>query len=104
KHIDTLAAEYPAKTNYLYLTYHGEESEGESVESPYGLSEGQGERAIVLGSGPYRIGSSVEFDWCSVTAAQTLREKGIETIIINCNPETVSTDYDIADKLYFEEL
>ena len=99
KHIDTLAAEYPAKTNYLYLTYHGEESEDiKSLKLPKLL------KAIVLGSGPYRIGSSVEFDWCSVTAAQTLREAGVETIIINCNPETVSTDYDIADKLYFEEL
>ncbi|MBI2596560.1 carbamoyl-phosphate synthase (glutamine-hydrolyzing) large subunit [Candidatus Daviesbacteria bacterium] len=96
KHIDTLAAEYPAKTNYLYLTYHGEESE-ESKESAV-------KKAIVLGSGPYRIGSSVEFDWCCVTAAQTLKAKGLQTIIINCNPETVSTDYDIADKMYFEEL
>lgn len=98
KHIDTLAGEFPAKTNYLYLTYHGEETEGES-------GKGKGEsKAIVLGSGPYRIGSSVEFDWCCVTAAQTLHSKGLETIIINCNPETVSTDYDSADKLYFEEL
>ncbi|MBI2338655.1 carbamoyl-phosphate synthase large subunit [Candidatus Daviesbacteria bacterium] len=122
KHIDTLAAEYPAKTNYLYLTYHGEESEIESrVKSPaegplrrvedeasearQGRQESrQREKAIVLGSGPYRIGSSVEFDWCSVTCAKTLREQGLETIIINCNPETVSTDYDSADKLYFEEL
>ncbi len=96
KHIDTLAAEYPAKTNYLYLTYHGEESEE--------LKESKAKKAIVLGSGPYRIGSSVEFDWCSVTCAQTLRDKGLETIIINCNPETVSTDYDSADKLYFDEL
>lgn len=100
KHIDTLAAEYPAKTNYLYLTYHGEESEiGDRVQVT-----ADREKAIVLGSGPYRIGSSVEFDWCSVEAAQTLRNKGLETIIINCNPETVSTDYDIASKLYFEEL
>ena len=97
KHIDTLAAEYPAKTNYLYLTYHGETSE--FLKSPKSLK-----KAIVLGSGPYRIGSSVEFDWCSVTAAATLRSKGIQTIIVNCNPETVSTDYDLADKLYFEEL
>lgn len=100
KHIDTLAAEYPAKTNYLYLTYHGEESE---IESRVKSQESR-QKAIVLGSGPYRIGSSVEFDWCSVTAAQTLKAKGIETIIINCNPETVSTDYDMADKLYFDEL
>ncbi len=101
KHIDTLAAEYPAKTNYLYLTYHGEESE---VESRVESLESRKEKAIVLGSGPYRIGSSVEFDWCSVTAAATLRQNGMETIIINCNPETVSTDYDMADKLYFDEL
>ncbi|MBI2600370.1 carbamoyl-phosphate synthase (glutamine-hydrolyzing) large subunit [Candidatus Daviesbacteria bacterium] len=98
KHIDTLAAEYPAKTNYLYLTYHGEESEqGES-------GKGERRKVIVLGSGPYRIGSSVEFDWCCVTAALSFKKKGWETIIINCNPETVSTDYDNADKLYFEEL
>ncbi|MBI2018132.1 carbamoyl-phosphate synthase (glutamine-hydrolyzing) large subunit [Candidatus Daviesbacteria bacterium] len=102
KHIDTLAAEFPAKTNYLYLTYHGEESEAniKSLKSPKLLKD----QAIVLGSGPYSIGSSVEFDWCCVTAAQTLRQRGLETIIINCNPETVSTDYDLADKLYFEEL
>ncbi len=122
KHIDTLAAEYPAKTNYLYLTYHGTESEitppvilrtksegsSKSMEaedsSLITQNDKMGEKAIVLGSGPYRIGSSVEFDWCSVTCAKTLRDKGIETIIINCNPETVSTDYDLADKLYFEEL
>ena len=100
KHIDTLAGEFPAKTNYLYLTYHGEESEqGERVKR-----KGESKKAIVLGSGPYRIGSSVEFDWCAVTAAKTLRAEGLETVIINCNPETVSTDYDSADKLYFEEL
>ncbi len=107
KHIDTLAGEYPAKTNYLYLTYHGEESEEESSVHPPAAGTGRQssdkkQKAIVLGSGPYRIGSSVEFDWCSVTAAKTLRDKGLETIIINCNPETVSTDYDSADKLYFE--
>ena len=138
KHIDTLAGEFPAKTNYLYLTYHGEESENVSDviparfakranagiqlsehsedNSPRLLNKSWSEldpdirrddkkqKAIVLGSGPYRIGSSVEFDWCSVTCAQTLRGLGLETIIINCNPETVSTDYDLADKLYFEEL
>ncbi|MCL4366160.1 carbamoyl-phosphate synthase (glutamine-hydrolyzing) large subunit, partial [Patescibacteria group bacterium] len=117
KHIDTLAGEFPAKTNYLYLTYHGEESEvqytSESVDQCIGKSQNRhtdtpikryADKAIVLGSGPYRIGSSVEFDWCCVTAAKALREKGIETIIVNCNPETVSTDYDSADKLYFEEL
>ncbi len=100
KHIDTLAAEYPAKTNYLYLTYHGEESEED--DRLQGTVDSN--KAIVLGSGPYRIGSSVEFDWCCVTAAQALKDKGLQTIIINCNPETVSTDYDVADKLYFEEL
>lgn len=97
KHIDTLAAEYPAKTNYLYLTYHGSESE---VAHEQKIRQ----KAIVLGSGPYRIGSSVEFDWCSVVAASTLKDKGFETVIVNCNPETVSTDFDSADKLYFEEL
>ncbi|MDO8576828.1 MAG: carbamoyl-phosphate synthase (glutamine-hydrolyzing) large subunit [Candidatus Daviesbacteria bacterium] len=121
KHIDTLAGEYPAKTNYLYLTYHGEESEialdvipanagiqleksGSELDPRLCGDDRTKEKAIVLGSGPYRIGSSVEFDWCCVTAAKTLREKGLETIIINCNPETVSTDFDSADKLYFEEL
>ncbi|MBI2196036.1 carbamoyl-phosphate synthase (glutamine-hydrolyzing) large subunit [Candidatus Daviesbacteria bacterium] len=117
KHIDTLAAEYPAKTNYLYLTYHGDETEKENVilaneVRPESKKQGswtsqddkKKQKAIVLGSGPYRIGSSVEFDWCSVTAAQTLRSRGLETIIINCNPETVSTDFDSADKLYFEQL
>ncbi|MBI2019696.1 carbamoyl-phosphate synthase large subunit, partial [Candidatus Daviesbacteria bacterium] len=105
KHIDTLAAEYPAKTNYLYLTYHGEESE-ENIKSlkELKLPKLLNRKVIVLGSGPYRIGSSVEFDWCSVTAAQTFRSRGLETVIINCNPETVSTDFDSADKLYFEEL
>ncbi|MCL5783820.1 MAG: carbamoyl-phosphate synthase (glutamine-hydrolyzing) large subunit [Patescibacteria group bacterium] len=99
KHIDTLAAEYPAKTNYLYLTYNGSEDETPKLPKLLKLP-----KVIVLGSGPYRIGSSVEFDWCSVTAAQTFRKKGLEAVIINCNPETVSTDFDSADKLYFEEL
>ena len=94
-HIDTLAAEYPAKTNYLYMTYNA--SQTESIVSG-------NKKAIVLGSGPYRIGSSVEFDWGAVTCARTLKENGIESIIVNCNPETVSTDFDSADKLYFEEL
>lgn len=97
KQIDTLAGEFPAETNYLYLTYHGDESETSNLK-------GVKDKAIVLGSGPYRIGSSVEFDWGAVTAAQTLRKKNFQTIIINCNPETVSTDFDNADKLYFEEL
>lgn len=97
KQIDTLAGEFPAETNYLYLTYHGSESDIDNSLS-------SDKKAIVLGSGPYRIGSSVEFDWGAVTAANTLRQKGYQTIIVNCNPETVSTDFDNADKLYFEEL
>lgn len=95
KQIDTLAAEYPAKTNYLYLTYNGDEDDIEFKKK---------NNIIVLGGGAYRIGSSVEFDWCCVNAVQTLRKLGHTTIMINCNPETVSTDYDICDKLYFEEL
>jgi carbamoyl-phosphate synthase large subunit len=94
KRIDTLAAEYPAKTNYLYATYAGS---GNDVEP----SEGG---VVVLGSGAYRIGSSVEFDWCCVNAVQTARALGRTSIMINCNPETVSTDYDVCDRLYFEEL
>lgn len=100
KQIDTLAGEFPAETNYLYMTYHGQESDM-AVSSE---AKKKQKKAIVLGSGPYRIGSSVEFDWGAVTAANTLRAKGYQTIIINCNPETVSTDFDNADKLYFEEL
>ncbi|OGY23920.1 MAG: hypothetical protein A2Y57_04265 [Candidatus Woykebacteria bacterium RBG_13_40_7b] len=95
KLIDTLAAEYPAKTNYCYLTYNGEEDE---------IPKKKLKKALLLGSGPYRIGSSVEFDWCCVTTAETLRKRGWETVLINCNPETVSTDYDSSDRLYFEEL
>ncbi|MBI3342138.1 carbamoyl-phosphate synthase (glutamine-hydrolyzing) large subunit [Candidatus Curtissbacteria bacterium] len=98
KQIDTLAAEYPAETNYLYLTYNAEKDDVSTSQKPKAKS------VIVLGSGPYRIGSSVEFDWCSVTCAQTAKDLGYSTIIINCNPETVSTDYDMADKLYFDEL
>lgn len=98
KQIDTLAAEYPAKTNYLYLTYHGDKHD---VPASQKRSK---KKVIVLGSGAYCIGSSVEFDWCSVTAVQTLAKEGYETIMINYNPETVSTDYDICDKLYFDEL
>jgi carbamoyl-phosphate synthase large subunit len=94
KQIDTLAAEYPAVTNYLYMTYQGTESD---VEPRAGA-------VMVLGGGPYRIGSSVEFDWCCVTAVATARQAGYRTIMVNCNPETVSTDYDICDRLYFEEL
>jgi len=95
KQIDTLAAEFPARTNYLYLTYAGEEDD---VEFPTPDS------VVVLGSGSYRIGSSVEFDWCCVNAVQTLRRMGFRPIMINYNPETVSTDYDICDRLYFDEL
>ena len=95
KQVDTLAAEYPAKTNYLYLTYNG-------TEHDISFEDRQG--VMVLGPGAYRIGSSVEFDWCCVTTVRTLREMGYETLMINCNPETVSTDYDECDRLYFEEI
>ena len=95
KQIDTLAAEFPAKTNYLYLTYHGTEND---------LAPETEKSIAVLGSGVYRIGSSVEFDWCGVNAVQTAAQEGYKTLIINYNPETVSTDYDVSDRLYFEEL
>lgn len=95
KQIDTMAAEFPAQTNYLYLTYHGVEDD---------IKSGEKDQIIVLGSGPYRIGSSVEFDWCCVNAATQVNKSGYKSIMINCNPETVSTDYDICDKLYFEQL
>ncbi len=95
KQIDTLAAEYPAKTNYLYLTYNGTENDVVPIDE---------KKVIVLGSGPYRIGSSVEFDWCCVNSLMSLQKNGYKTIMINCNPETVSTDYDVSDQLYFEEL
>ena len=95
KQIDTLAAEYPAKTNYLYLTYAGEEND---------IEFGDEKPVLVLGSGAYRIGSSVEFDWCCVNTVRTLRELGYRTLMLNCNPETVSTDYDECDRLYFDEL
>jgi carbamoyl-phosphate synthase large subunit len=96
KQIDTLAAEYPAQTNYLYLTYNGTENDVEG---------GKLENAVmVLGSGAYRIGSSVEFDWCAVNAVQALRRMGYKTIMVNHNPETVSTDYNECDRLYFEEI
>ncbi len=96
KQIDTLAAEWPVRTNYLYLTYHGTEDD---------LVPGDSERKVlVLGSGAYRIGSSVEFDWCCVSATAALRRLGYSPIVINCNPETVSTDYDMGHTLYFEEL
>lgn len=94
KQIDTVAAEFPAFTNYLYLTYNG--SEHDITFEDQGL--------MVLGSGVYRIGSSVEFDWCSVRAIRTLRQSGFKTVMVNYNPETVSTDYDEADRLYFENI
>ena len=96
KQIDTLAAEYPAQTNYLYLTYGGNEHDVEFIHDQQSV--------IVLGSGAYRIGSSVEFDWCSVNALKTLNDEGYRSIMINYNPETVSTDYDVCDRLYFDEL
>lgn len=96
KQIDTLAAEFPAQTNYLYLTYHG------TTNDPIGKDERQS--VVVLGSGAYRIGSSVEFDWCSVNAVETIRKKGYRSVMINYNPETVSTDYDVCDALFFDEL
>ena len=95
KQIDTLAGEFSAQTNYLYMTYHGCEHDVEpSEEKP----------VIVVGSGPYAIGSSVEFDWCAVNTSRALRESGKKSILINSNPETVSTDYDESDRLYFEQL
>lgn len=96
KQIDTLAAEYPAQTNYLYLTYGGEENDVHYV--------GDRRSIVVLGSGAYRIGSSVEFDWCGVQALNTIRKEGWRGVMINYNPETVSTDYDMCDRLYFDEL
>jgi carbamoyl-phosphate synthase large subunit len=126
KQIDTLAAEFPAETNYLYMTYHGDEHDvtadseevrnKESMISSYGKSSassssaamsasgGQGGGVMVLGCGAYCIGSSVEFDWCAVSAVRQLRAMGDRAIVVNYNPETVSTDYDESDKLYFEEL
>ncbi|MDZ7763476.1 MAG: hypothetical protein U5K00_03495 [Melioribacteraceae bacterium] len=94
--IDTLAAEYPAQTNYLYLTYNANHDDI--------IDKGDQPPVIILGSGPYRIGSSVEFDWCCVNAGRYLRKHGDKTVMINCNPETVSTDYDEFDFLFFEEL
>ena len=93
--IDTLAAEFPAETNYLYMTYHADVSDVKRTRE---------RKVMVLGSGAYRIGSSVEFDWCAVSAVQTASELGYETIMVNYNPETVSTDFDICDKLVFDEL
>ncbi|MCL2229543.1 MAG: carbamoyl-phosphate synthase (glutamine-hydrolyzing) large subunit [Treponema sp.] len=101
KQIDTLAAEYPAKNNYLYMTYGNAASpSGAQIDDVSASNRG----VMVLGSGVYRIGSSVEFDWCCVNAVQTVRNLGRLSIMVNCNPETVSTDYDMCDRLYFEEL
>lgn len=94
KQIDTLAGEFDAETNYLYTTYNASRNDVEPLNKGY----------IILGSGPYSIGSSVEFDWCAVNLSRTLRKRDLKTIIINSNPETVSTDYDESDRLYFEEL
>ena len=96
KQIDTLAAEYPAQTNYLYLTYSGTTNDVKYL--------GDRRSIVVLGSGAYRIGSSVEFDWCGVQALNTIRKEGYRSVMINYNPETVSTDYDMCDRLYFDEL
>jgi len=96
KQIDTLAAEYPAQTNYLYLTYSGDRHD---IEFPQ-----DNKSVVVLGSGAYRIGSSVEFDWCGVNAVNAIKDEGLRSVMINYNPETVSTDYDTCDRLYFDEL
>ena len=96
KQIDTMAAEYPAMTNYLYLTYDGDKHDIDFKDGKNAV--------VVLGSGAYRIGSSVEFDWCGVSALQTIRKEGFRSVMINYNPETVSTDYDLSDRLYFDEL
>jgi carbamoyl-phosphate synthase large subunit len=97
KQIDTMAAEYPARTNYLYLTYNG-------AEHDITFHHAGEESVVVLGSGAYRIGSSVEFDWCGVNALDSINKEGFSSVMINYNPETVSTDYDVCDRLYFEEL
>lgn len=93
--IDTLGGEFPAKTNYLYLSYH---------RDSHDITPTRGKQVAIIGGGPYQIGSSVEFDWCAVNTSLTAKRLGFSPIMINCNPETVSTDYDISDKLYFEEL
>jgi carbamoyl-phosphate synthase large subunit len=95
KVIDTLAAEWPARTNYLYMTYNGAVEEAKPTAA---------RKVVVLGAGPYRIGSSVEFDWGTMNMAWALKASGIEVVVVNCNPETVSTDFDMSDRLYFEEL
>lgn len=110
KQIDTLAGEFPAQTNYLYMTYHGQEHDvnfevtGRYKRQHASAGDAKAERIIVLGGGPYSIGSSVEFDWCCVQAARELRSQGFEVAMINSNPETVSTDYDECDHLFFEQL
>lgn len=96
KRIDTVAGEFPCSTNYLYLTYWGDESDA--------LQTSDKRKVLTLGSGPYRIGSSVEFDWCAVSCVRALKAERCTTLMLNCNPETVSTDYDEADRLYFEEI
>jgi carbamoyl-phosphate synthase large subunit len=115
KQIDTLAGEFPAQTNYLYLTYHGEENDVmwdlghgtkdlRETQSPKSKVQSPSKRAIVLGGGPYSIGSSVEFDWCCVESVRELQRQGYSVSMINSNPETVSTDYDECDTLFFDEL
>lgn len=101
KSIDTLAGEFPARTNYLYLTYYGTKSD---IKPDASFRKKKIKKAIIVGCGPYAIGTSVEFDWCAVSTSLGLREQEVESVIINCNPETVSTDYDMSDYLYFEEL
>ncbi|MBI4058605.1 carbamoyl-phosphate synthase (glutamine-hydrolyzing) large subunit [Candidatus Gottesmanbacteria bacterium] len=96
KQIDTMAGEFPARTNYLYLTYNGNYSDRRVQKSK--------PKAIVIGAGPYSIGTSVEFDWCAVNTVRALKDQKVQSVMINCNPETVSTDYDISEILYFEEL
>lgn len=119
KKIDTVAAEYPCRTNYLYLTYNGNENDldqtdydshnevvASSITAVTSTTPANTNKSsvIVLGSGVYRIGSSVEFDWCAVSCLKELKSLGYKTVMVNYNPETVSTDYDMSDRLYFEEL
>jgi carbamoyl-phosphate synthase large subunit len=99
KKIDTTAGEYPAKSNYLYMTYHGDTSDPGLVQMMQSRRT-----ALVLGSGSYRVGTSVEFDWCAVSASRKLQEESWRSVILNCNPETVSTDYNSSDSLYFDEM
>lgn len=96
KRIDTMAGEFPAKTNYFYMTYNADSSDHAPNKKE--------KKVMILGCGPYAVGTSVEFDWCAVTTSLSLRERGVKSIMVNCNPETVSTDYDMSDYLYFEEL